>query len=102
MVNIKLNNWYVVDNKMSISLMRCFVMIDLVPNEETKRYEMIVFIGGVQNMKFYFDTVESAVSFTQDTIAKCVDLDTIKSTQTYDNRRRFPKVKINKINQRLK
>ena len=102
MVNISLDHWYVTDNKMSISLMTCFVMIDLVPNQETKKYELIVFLEGKENMRFYFDTIENAISFTENTLSKRVDFDALRNTQSSDNRRKFEKVKTNKINQKLR
>ena len=65
---LQLNHWYVQDNKLSISLLRYYVSIEMVM-DGTVSFLMKVYDGEGECLVFHFSTLEEAVTFTEDVIS---------------------------------
>lgn len=70
MSRMELNHWFVHDNKLSISLMRFYVGIEIINSYYGINYQLLVKDGNEMFLTFNFSSLEDAVVFTENTIAK--------------------------------
>ena len=72
MINISNNNWFIDGNKLCISLMNYYVLID-ISDEDYLLYNLSVIKDGKELLTFIFYTLEEAVDFTENVIknSKC-------------------------------
>ena len=75
---IKLDHWFINDNELCISLMNYTVGIYITINDNELCYVLkIVDIKG-DELVLNFDTIEDAISFTEDVIYYSSDIDSIE------------------------
>ena len=63
-MKIKLNHWFIDNNKLSISLMRFYVIISIYKNDNLC-FILRVNNGNMEDMYLYFNTLEEAIAFTE-------------------------------------
>ena len=68
-MNIKLNHWYVNNNTMSISLMKYYVSINMVLLNNKACFVLDVMNNERKNMYLSFESLEDAISFTEDVVS---------------------------------
>ena len=88
MNKIKLDNWFINDNELCISLMRFYVGIYVSVKDNELNYELKgVDIKG-DELTLTFNTIEDAIAFTEDVINYSSDLDSIeaKCNGLYDDK----------------
>lgn len=71
MKKVELNHWYINDNNLSISLMRHHVKIKVLKNDERVFFQLEVIDSKRNKLVFNFYTLEDAISFTENVVAKC-------------------------------
>ena len=71
MRRIKLNHWFINDNRLSISLINFFVEIDM--NSEYKY--VLHAVNKESHIYIEFNTIEECIDFTENTIVNCKDND---------------------------
>ena len=77
---IKLNHWYVHDNRLSIALLRFYVMISILPVGDSLYCSLQVGNGPAgENCILSFPTLEEAISFTENIISQANSLEGIRS-----------------------
>lgn len=76
MAKIKLNQWFIKDNNLSISLMRYYVIICPIVSGSNLSYVLNV-IDDENNKTLYFNTLEDAIRFTEDIISNSFNFETI-------------------------
>ena len=69
------NKWYDGENKKALLLDRFYIIIHFLP----KDYRMLVVDSSMDNRSLLFDSLDTAVSFAEDVIPKCIDLDEIEA-----------------------
>ena len=88
MNKIELNHWYVNENTLSISLMRFYVEIKILKNDYTLYY--LLHVKGEENreMTFTFYTIEEALFFTEEFVAKSYSINEVfeKYISTFENK----------------
>ena len=84
MKKIALNHWLVVDNELSISLMRYFVKINICLNNEFIFYRLEVFKENRIILVFKFYTLSDAIQFTEEIIKESIE--TSEIVEQYNNR----------------
>ena len=77
MSRIELNHWYMKENELSISLMRFYTKIKILKNDQTIYYQLYVKGNEDKELTFNFYTIEDAILFTEQTIAKSHDTNEI-------------------------
>lgn len=77
MERINLDHWFVKDNKLSISLMRFYVSIDIHHNSRSIYHQLKVIDGNRDSLVFNFYTLEDALAFTENLINKCNTLNEV-------------------------
>ena len=70
MERINLDHWFVKENKLSISTMNHYVDITVCKNDKDIFYRLKVVDGKRKEIVFNFYTLEDAIAFTEQTIAK--------------------------------
>ncbi len=70
MERLKLNHWFVGDNKLSISFLRYHVSIRILKNDKTIFYQLEVMNSNREVLLFNFYSLEDAIIFTEQTIQK--------------------------------
>lgn len=76
MAKIKLNQWFIKDNSLSISLMRYYVIICPIVSGSNLSYVLNV-MDDENNKTLYFNTLEDAIRFTEDIISNSFNFETI-------------------------
>ena len=76
MNKIKLNHWFLNDNELTISLMRFFVKIQILMNDEFIYYQLVV-KSEDDSLTFNFYSLEDAVCFCEKVISQCKNKDEI-------------------------
>lgn len=71
MRRFKLNHWFINDNQLSISLMRYYVDIDMTVDDDDTSVILRVVDSNRKELFFDFDSMETAVAFTEAVIDKC-------------------------------
>ena len=67
-MKLELNHWYIKQNEMSIMLLRFYVIIKILNNENTIYYQTIV--GGEDSEEiFEYNMLEDAIYFTEKIVA---------------------------------
>ena len=90
MERLKLNHWFVGDNKLSISFLRYHVDIKILRNNEFVFYQLEVMNSNREVLLFNFYSLEDAMVFTEQTIQKCRTLkEIIKSYQEQCKEEKF-------------
>lgn len=84
MKRLELNHWFSKDNKLDISLMRFYVEINITNNN---LFQMKIYDSNQDTIVLNFKTLEEAITFTEETINKCQNIDDITNnyTKTYKN-----------------
>ncbi len=78
MPRFNLNHWFVNDNTINISLMRWYVGIKpIIENNIISKCELVVRNGPEIYLNLEFDNFEEAVVFTEDIINECHEVDEI-------------------------
>ena len=77
MNRIELNHWYMKENELSISLMRFYTKIKILKNDQTIYYQLYVKGNKDKDLIFNFYTIEDAILFTEQVIAKSRDTDEV-------------------------
>ena len=77
MNKIKLDNWYLDDNKLSISLMRFYTEINILSNDEFIYYQTKVIDNNSNQLIFSFYSIEDAISFVESVIKNSKTTDEI-------------------------
>lgn len=77
MKRIDLDHWFVGDNKLSISLMKFFVRITICKNDDYIFYGLEVYDDNRVCLIFNFYSLEDAIKFTEEVIAKCFEKEEI-------------------------
>ena len=77
MSRIELNHWYIKDNELSISLMKFYTKIKILKNDQIIYYQLYVKGNEDKELTFNFYTIEDAILFTEQAIAKSHDTDEI-------------------------
>lgn len=77
MNKIELNHWYMDGNELSISLMRFYVKIQILKNNQMIYYQLYTKGENNKNLTFNFYTIEDAIFFTEQIIAHSYDIDEI-------------------------
>lgn len=72
MKRIMLNNWYIKDNSLQISLLRFHVTIKLECDNGLISYEMDVVDNDMKHFIFNLYSLENAISFVENVINKCM------------------------------
>lgn len=67
---IKLNHWYLKDNELSISLRMYYVKIKMILDNNRILAKLKVINSNREELDFLFDSIESAVSYTENIINK--------------------------------
>lgn len=80
MNKIKLDNWYLDDNKLSISLMRFYTEINILSNDEFIYYQTKVIDNNSNQLIFNFYSIEDAISFVESVIKNSKTTDEILET----------------------
>ncbi len=75
-MKIKLNHWFIDNNKLSISLMRFYVIISIYKNDNLC-FILRVNNGNMEDMYLYFNTLEEAIAFTEEKIDNSRSFDEI-------------------------
>jgi len=80
MNRIKLDHWYLDENQLSISLMNFYVSIEICLDFNNMLYYKLN-INDSKNNKLiiYFQTIEDAISFTEQIVANSLNLDEISN-----------------------
>ena len=73
MHTVELSNWYLQDNELTIPLMRFYVKIAVVTNENDIFYQLKVIDDDDINLTFNLNSLEEAILFTERVISKCCD-----------------------------
>lgn len=84
MERMELNQWFVGDNRLSISLMRYYVEINICKNNDFIFYRLEVFNNSKVDLVFNFYFLSDAISFTEKIIKKCTE--TSEIVQQYINK----------------
>ena len=77
MSRIELNHWYVRNNELSISLISFYTRIEILENNQTIYYRLYVKGNDNKELTFNFYTIEDAISFTEQIIAKSHDINEV-------------------------
>ena len=87
MSRIELNHWYVRDNELSISLMSFYTRIEILENNQTIYYRLYAKDNDHKELTFNFYTIEDAILFTEQIIAKSHDMNEVLEKREKDNAR---------------
>ena len=94
---IKNNHWLIHENELAISLIRYYVSIRLIDEDEKNVFLLKVSTGMAEKeISLKFDSMEDAIVFTEDVIDKCSSLDEIKTVYydtLYDKKKVYRKVR---------
>lgn len=71
MERIKLDHWYITGNELGISLMNFFARINMVERVDGLKFRLGVYYDSKEVQVYYFDDLENAIGFTENTISKC-------------------------------
>ena len=73
MRTFNLSHWFITDNRLSASLLRFFVSIDLKLKEGQNYYllRVVNLDMDIKEFQMKFTTLEEAVEFVEDTVTKC-------------------------------
>ena len=83
---LELNHWFINGNTLDISLSRFCIRI----NKKNCNYNLDVYQDSNVVLSLSFDTLEEAISFTEEVIAKCHDNDEInRAHQDIKSRKRI-------------
>lgn len=77
MNKIKLNQWFIKDNKMRISLLRYYAEISILKNSDFIFYRTTIIDANRKELVFNMYTLEDAVSFVENVVAISHDNDEI-------------------------
>ncbi len=72
MKNIEFNNWSINNNKASISLLHLHAEFNVLTNDKSIYFQLIVTDSNVKTTTFNFYTLEDVISFTEDIVSKCM------------------------------
>ena len=75
MNRIELDHWYIDGDELSINLIGFFVKIKILKNNKFVYYQL--YIKGDKTLTFNFDTIEDAITFTEQIVNKCHDTDEV-------------------------
>lgn len=78
MNKIKLNHWYIKENELSISLMRFYVSINILKNDQDIYYQLYVKDSDENDLTFNFYTLEDATTFTEEVISKSCNITEVR------------------------
>lgn len=78
-MRMNLNHWFIKNNELSISLMQFYVSI-LIYKKDNICFILKVNNGNMEDIYLYFDTLEDAVSFTENSIVNSNSFDDILNT----------------------
>ncbi len=76
---IKLNHWFINNNELSISLLRFYVRINIMSNDNNIYFKLTVINSLMEKNTLYFDSLEEAISFTENTISNSIDFESINN-----------------------
>ena len=76
---IKLNHWFINNNELSISLLRFYVRINIMSNDNNIYFKLTVINSLMKKNTLYFDSLEEAISFTENTISNSIDFESINN-----------------------
>ncbi len=71
MKRIDYDHWFIKNNELTISLMRFYIKINILKNEDRVFYRLSVFEDNIEKLVFNFYNFEEAISFTENEISKC-------------------------------
>lgn len=76
---IKRNNWFINDNELVISLMRFYVSISIIyDNNLVFNVRVVNSDTEIKEMKFAFSTLEDAIVFTEEVVSKCFNFEDVE------------------------
>ena len=81
MSRINLNHWFINGNEISISLMRFYIKIKILHNNQVLYYQLYIKGENKDELLFNFYTIEDAICFTEQVVNKCDD--TIEIMEKY-------------------
>ena len=81
-----LDNWFIRDNEMGISLINYYVSIRIVAEENIPLFKLSVFYDSKERLSFLFKSLEEAVTFTKDVINKNYSMTLDDIINTYCNK----------------
>ncbi len=80
MNRINLDHWFVNDNELGISLMKFYVNIKMI-NEDNDIYYIARVINSeteIKEISFKFLSLEDAITFTENIVSKCFTFDEVR------------------------
>ena len=97
MQRINLNHWFVRGNQLSISLLHFFVNINVYFDGNNVLFKLRVHNGKEGELLFDFDSLEKAISFTENVISNSNSYDNIQGiyNKYYQESKRLKKIKNN-------
>ncbi len=69
MEKINKNHWYIEDNSLLISLLRFHVKISIINNNDNLIFSLEIVNSNMESLLLYFNTLEEAISFTENVIS---------------------------------
>ena len=79
MKKIELNYWFIKDNTIQISLMRFYIEITILKNNDSIYYKLEVIDNSKTELIFNFYTLEDAITFTEEIINSCYTIEEIST-----------------------
>ena len=70
MASIKSDHWYIDGNNLNISLMNFYAEVIMVPKDNKVSFLVKTVDSNMADTYFPFDTLENAISFTEEVIAR--------------------------------
>lgn len=77
------NQWYINNSSLSISLLHYYVCIDIICNDNNVVYNLTVINEEREKTNYKFESLESAITFTEEVVNYCDSFD--EMTKSYLN-----------------
>lgn len=77
MKKIELDHWLIKDSKLSISLMNLYVEIKILVKNNKKIISLKVINEEQNELLFFFNTIEEAMTFTEERLKYCKDFNDV-------------------------
>lgn len=71
MNTLDLNHWFIEKNEMSISLVKFYVKITILHDNQNVYYQLYIKGDYDKELLFNFYTIEDAIRFTEQVVSKC-------------------------------
>lgn len=89
---LELDHWFINEDSLSISLLRFYVNI----SKPELSYKLDIYQDSKVVSSLFFDTLEDAISFTEEVIVNCKDIDEINNSYQIQDKKMRKRTKIRK------